>query len=53
MAVKKDNKKLLDSVNNFIKEYQNNGGFNKLGDKFLGYIKSIFDESDIPFFFDI
>ncbi|MGL1894306.1 MAG: transporter substrate-binding domain-containing protein [Spirochaetaceae bacterium] len=53
MAVKKGNTELLDGVNMFIKEYQDNGGFNKLGDKYLGYIKSLFDESGIPFFFDI
>lgn len=53
MAVKKGNKELLEGVNSFIKEYQDNGGFNKLGDKYLGYIKKLFDESGIPFFFDI
>lgn len=53
MAVKKGNKELLEGVNSFIKEYQANGGFNNLGDKYLGYIKKLFDESGIPFFFDI
>ncbi|QEN03728.1 transporter substrate-binding domain-containing protein [Thiospirochaeta perfilievii] len=53
MAVKKGNDELLRDVNKFIKEYQDNGGFNKLGDKYLGYIKTIFDDSGIPFFFDI
>lgn len=53
MAVKKGNSELLEGVNSFIAEYQDNGGFNKLGDKYLGYVKSLFDESGIPFFFDI
>ena len=53
MAVKKGNTELLEGVNNFIAEYQDNGGFDSLGDKYLGYIKSLFDESGIPFFFDI
>jgi polar amino acid transport system substrate-binding protein len=53
MAVKKGNSELLDGVNKFIKEYQDNNGFNKLGDEYLGYIKTLFDDSDIPFFFDI
>lgn len=53
MAVKKGNTELLDQVNLFIAQYQDNGGFDKLGDKYLGYIKSLFDDSGIPFFFDI
>ena len=53
MAVKKGNSELLQGVNSFIKYYQDDGGFNNLGDKYLGYIKSVFDDSGIPFFFDI
>ena len=53
MAVKKGNTELLDGVNKFIKEYRKSGGFNKLGDQYLGYIKELFDNSGIPFFFDI
>lgn len=53
MAVKKGNTELLEGVNAFIADYQKSGGFNKLGDKYLGYIKSIFDEENIPFFFDV
>lgn len=53
MAVKKGNKELLSEVNSFIKKEQESDEFNKIGDKFLGYIKPLFDESGIPFFFDI
>lgn len=53
MAVKKGNEELLADVNTFIAGYQKSGGFNKLGDKYLDYIKLLFDESGIPFFFEI
>ena len=53
MGIKKGNNELLNQVNNFIQENQKNGAFDKLGNKYLGDIKVLFDDAGIPFFFDI
>lgn len=50
-AVKKGNVELLKSVNQFLKEYRASGGFEKLGDKYLGEEKKAFREMGVPFFF--
>ena len=36
-----------------IKKYQDEGGMDKLADEYLGEIKKVFDDLDLPFFFDI
>jgi polar amino acid transport system substrate-binding protein len=53
MAIKKGNEEFLSNVNAFIKEFQVSGGFNLLAEKFLGEQKAIFDQSGVPFFFDL
>jgi polar amino acid transport system substrate-binding protein len=51
MAVKLDNDELLEQVNAFIAEYSAEGGFDALGDKYLGDMKRTFEENGIDFFF--
>ncbi|NQT59285.1 MAG: transporter substrate-binding domain-containing protein [Bacteroidetes bacterium] len=53
MAIKKGNEEFLANVNAFIGEFQVSGGFNVLAEKFLGEQKAIFDQSGVPFFFDL
>ncbi|WP_156104584.1 transporter substrate-binding domain-containing protein [Spirochaeta lutea] len=52
-ALKKGNDTLLAQVNDFIREYRSQGGFERLGDEYLGSVKAVFEEQDVPFFFDI
>ncbi|XOQ42990.1 MAG: Amino acid ABC transporter substrate-binding protein, PAAT family [Clostridium sp.] len=52
MAVKKGNTELLTKINEFIKEYKENGGFDKLTEKYLSEEKQTFDELGFPWFFD-
>lgn len=51
MGVRKEDKELKEQINDFIKEYKENGGFEKLSDKYLSDIKEEFKSRDIPFFF--
>ena len=51
MAVKLENEELLEDVNAFIDEYEANGGFDELGNKYLGEMKQTFDELGLEFFF--
>ncbi len=51
MAVSKDNEKLLTEINAFITEYQKNGGFDDLGDKYMSEMKKAFKELGLNFFF--
>jgi polar amino acid transport system substrate-binding protein len=53
MAVKKGNTALLDPINAFIADYQENGGFEKLTDKYLAEEKKTFDSLDFPWFFSV
>lgn len=39
-------------IDGFIKEYKENGGFNRLADKYLGEEKAFFEKQNVPFFFD-
>jgi polar amino acid transport system substrate-binding protein len=52
MAVKKDNVELLKNINDFIETYKENGGFDKLTNKYLADVKQIFDNLGFPWFFD-
>jgi polar amino acid transport system substrate-binding protein len=53
MAVRKGNEEFLADVNAFIAEFRSSGGFNTLADAYLGEQKKIFDDSGVPFFFDL
>jgi polar amino acid transport system substrate-binding protein len=53
VAINKEDTQLLEDVNKFIKKYQDEGGMDKLADEYLGEIKKVFDDLDLPFFFDI
>ncbi len=53
VGIKKGNDALKDSVNAFIKEFRDQGGFDKLAETYLTEEKKTFDEMKIPFFFDI
>lgn len=53
MAMKKGNAELKAQCDAFIKEFRSNGGFEKLENKYLGEIKSVFDEAGLPSFFAI
>ncbi len=53
MALNQDDKELLKDVNAFLKKYQDDGDMNVLADKYLGDIKKVFDDLNLPFFFDI
>ncbi len=52
MAVKKGNTELLDKINAFIAKYKEEGGFNKLTEKYLAAEKQVFDDLGFPWFFD-
>lgn len=51
MAVKKGNDELLQQINLFIDEYEANGGFDELANKYLKDMKETFDDLDLEFFF--
>ena len=51
MGVKLGNKKLLKETNTFIDDFEASGGFDKLGNKYLGEMKQAFDELGLEFFF--
>jgi len=53
MALNKNDEKLLEDVNAFIKKFQDDGEMNKLADEYLGEIKKVFDDLGLSFFFDI
>lgn len=52
IAVQKGNTELLGQLNEFIEEYKQNGGFDKLTEKYLSEEKSAFDELGFKWFFD-
>ncbi|MTI71672.1 MAG: transporter substrate-binding domain-containing protein [Firmicutes bacterium] len=51
IGMRKENDKLRKSVNEFLKEYKNQGGFDKLANKYLKEQKETFEKLNIPFFF--
>ncbi|MGM0431898.1 MAG: transporter substrate-binding domain-containing protein [Spirochaetota bacterium] len=53
MAVKKGNDKLLEQVNDFIRTFREEGGFDELADTYLKEEQQLFDQQGIPFFFDV
>jgi len=51
IGLSKNNKELEEQINNFIKEYRENGGLDRLADKYLAEPKKEFKKRNIPFFF--
>jgi polar amino acid transport system substrate-binding protein len=51
VGVSKENPELLNQVNSFLQEFEKNGGFDKIGDKWLKEQKQTFKELDAPFTF--
>lgn len=51
VAIRKGNSELLNQVNAFLKDFRANGGFEKLGDKYLGHEKAEFKKLGVPFLF--
>ena len=51
IALRQNEPALQDAVNAFIKEYREQGGFEKLGDQYLKEQKKAFQEQGIPFYF--
>lgn len=53
IAVKKGNTELLDQLNAFIETYREDGGFDRLTEKYLSEEKKAFDELNFLWFFDM
>jgi polar amino acid transport system substrate-binding protein len=51
VGLRKGNDALRTQVNAFIADYQKNGGFEKLGDKWLAEQKAEFQKLGVPFVF--
>lgn len=51
IGLKLDNDELRAQINDFLKSYRASGGFERLGDKYLGDQKAAFHERGIPFYF--
>jgi len=52
-ALKKGNTELLNGVNEFIGKYTDDGGFDKLSEKYLAEEKKAFEELGFKWFFDL
>jgi len=52
-AMKKGNEELLNGVNEFIKKYTGDGGFDRLSEKYLADERKAFDELGFKWFFDL
>ena len=53
IGINKGNPVLKSRVNAFLKEFRADGGFERLGDSYLGNFQSAFRDLGIPFVFDI
>lgn len=53
IAVQKGNEELLNQLNAFLAEYQANGGYEELTEKYLAEEKKAFDELNFQWFFDM
>ena len=51
VGLKLDNEGLRDQINGFLKSFRDAGGFEQLGDKYLGEQKAAFKEQGQPFYF--
>lgn len=52
-AIKKGRNDLREKVNDFIREFRKNGGYDRLAETYLSEAKEVFDKRNIPFFFNI
>ncbi|WP_297404430.1 transporter substrate-binding domain-containing protein [uncultured Cetobacterium sp.] len=52
IAYGKKDEKLGEQINEFLIEFKNTGGFDKLSEKYLKNEKEFFESKNIPFFFD-
>jgi polar amino acid transport system substrate-binding protein len=50
-GLKKDNQELLEQINEFIKKFRKEGGFDQLAEKYLPEQKKAFKEMGVPFVF--
>ena len=53
IAISKENPELLAQVNEFLKEFRSDGGFDTLTEKYLKEEKEAFDLFDFQWFFDL
>lgn len=51
VGIRKGNDELREKVNAFLADFRAKGGFNELGDKYLGDMKKVFDEMGYDFVF--
>jgi polar amino acid transport system substrate-binding protein len=51
MGIKKGNDALRTQINAFLKEFKDSGGFDALGNEYLGENKKAFQQLGIPFYF--
>jgi polar amino acid transport system substrate-binding protein len=51
IGLRKGNDALRNQTNEFLKQYKAQGGFEKLGDKYLGEQKTAFKQLGVPFVF--
>jgi polar amino acid transport system substrate-binding protein len=51
IALRKDDTKLQEDINKFLKDYKEKKGFESLAGKYLKEMKETFDKMNIPFFF--
>lgn len=51
VALRQDDTALLEKINTFLRDFRSTGGFEKLGDKYLGDQKAAFREQGIDFYF--
>ncbi len=52
MGIRKGRDEFLAQVNAFIKKMQEEDGFNTIAEPYVGEIKEVFEQYNIPFFFD-
>lgn len=50
-GIRKNNHELLDQINQFLKEFREKGGFDRLADKYLPEQKKAFAQMGLPFVF--
>ena len=53
IAVQKGNQELLDQINAFLADFQKEGGYEELTEKYLSEEKKAFDELNFQWFFDM
>ena len=53
VAIRKGNTELLQQINDFIPKFRNEGGFDRLSEKYLSQEKKDFDKLGFKWFFDL